>query len=241
MMMWTVFWLFMVFTGSALAEEDGLLVSCNRADIECLSKSTTTFLGRTYQGDARYGFVPIDPVNIPSRNVEFDDSVGIIYKYKNVIVKGLKHQTISDFKMDTTAKSVVLTTKADLDIVADVTVEFPKKAKSFTGSVTGKGSVLGTATYNYELNTNDKGVRHFEVGPETITCQVVTIPVTQTNPELAQALLQDDDFNTLSKQKIEELRAKAFCELVRESYKSVIHNIRTAAKLLPASSFFKDI
>lgn len=73
-------------------------MACSRADIECLSKSTTTFLGRTYQGDDRYGFVPIDPVNIPSKNVEFEDVVDIIYKYKNVVLKGLKHQTISNFE-----------------------------------------------------------------------------------------------------------------------------------------------
>lgn len=42
--------------------------------------------------------------------------------------------------MDIDAKSVVLTTKADVDISADVTVDFPKKSKSFAGSVTGKGS-----------------------------------------------------------------------------------------------------
>lgn len=45
-----------------------------------------------------------------------------------------------------------------------------------------------TATYNYDLKTNEKGVRHFEVLPETITCKQVGNPTVSFSDDLVQAL-----------------------------------------------------
>lgn len=55
---------------------------------------------------------------------------------------------------------------------------------------------LGTANYNYDFKTDDKGVTHFAVSPETITCQPIGTAEVKLNPELLQALKTSKSFFT---------------------------------------------
>ncbi|XP_063362599.1 juvenile hormone-binding protein-like [Cydia amplana] len=230
----------LMFSGSVLSSDESIAVPCSINDIDCLSESTEKFLEKTHKGISAWNIVALDPLVIPSFDIVFDNE-GLIYKHQNLTVTGLRNQKISDFKMDTKAKSVVLTTKADLDIATDVDVIFSKSSKTLSGHYKSHASVLGTATYKYELKTDEKGVTHFHVGPETITCKVVDAPSVELNPEFQQILSNDADAKAFSQEKKNELREKGFCKITEKAYTYVVHNIREAAKAVPSSAFFTNI
>ncbi|XP_063535013.1 juvenile hormone-binding protein-like isoform X2 [Cydia strobilella] len=230
----------LMFFGSVLSTDESIAVPCSINDIDCLGKSLEKFLEKTHKGIPAWNIVAIDPLVIPSFDVVFDNE-GLIFKYKNLTVTGLRNQQLTGFKMDTNAKAVVLTTKADLDIVTDIDVIFSKSSKTLSGHYKSHASVLGTATYKYDLKTDEKGVTHFQVGPETITCKVVDAPRVELNPEFQQTLSNDADAKAFSQEKKHELREKAFCKITEKAYTYVVHNIREAAKAIPSTAFFTNI
>ncbi|XP_061714298.1 juvenile hormone-binding protein-like [Cydia pomonella] len=230
----------LMFFGSVLSSDESITVACSTNDIDCLSKSTEKFLEKTHKGIPAWNIVTLDPLVISSYDFALDEE-GLIYKYKNLTVTGLRNQQISDFKMDTKARSVVLTTKADLDVVTDVDVILTKPSKTLSGHYKIHASVLGTATYQYELKTDEKGVTHFHVGPETITCKVVDAPRVELSHEFQQTLSNDADAKTYNEEKRAELRKKTFCKIAEKVYTYVVHNIREAAKAVPSSAFFTNI
>ncbi|XP_045769182.1 juvenile hormone-binding protein-like [Maniola jurtina] len=233
--------LLLLYSTCVLSDE-GLLTPCKVDDTACLSKTTQQFLEKTSQGIPEYDIKAIDPLIIDNLDIEIGDDLQTVLHYKNLTITGLKNQQFSDMKMDTNAKSVVLQTRADLNIVGDVTVELGKMQKSFSGTYTLKGTALGTSSYGYSFRTDDKGVEHYEVGPETISCQTVNEPEVTLGPELRQAIDQDEILKEKKEKfKRKELQKLVFCKMVEKAYVTVVHNIRAAAKILPKSAFLEGV
>ncbi|XP_047531247.1 juvenile hormone-binding protein-like [Vanessa atalanta] len=236
--------LVLLFATSVLCDGGSLLIACEMDDTECLSKTTQQFLEKTCKGIPEYDIKPIDPLFVPSLDIKLSDKAETILHYKNLTITGLKNQKFSDFKMNTKDKSVVLQTRADLIIVGDVTIELSKVSKSFNGAYTIKGTALGTAKYGYDFKVDDKGVEHYEVGPETLTCQAVNEPEVTLSPELSRALEDDKDLKERKQRynaRRKEIQQNVFCKMVENAYVTVVHNIRAAAKILPKSAFLKGV
>ncbi|XP_072932634.1 juvenile hormone-binding protein-like [Epargyreus clarus] len=224
----------------SLVRGDSLLTPCRTDDVDCLTKTTSQFLSNTCKGIPEYDIRAIDPLHISSTDYKVPDGSGLIFHFKNLEVTGLKDQTFSDFKMDTKKQDVVLTTNANINVVGDVTMERGKKSKTFSGTFSLSGSVAGTATYNYSFNVDDKGVKHYIVGPEEITCQALGENVLTIAPELQQALDADPEIKVIreqNKDRIRMLRNESLCHITRKAYVTLIHNLRAAAKLLPTTDF----
>ncbi|CAH2238390.1 juvenile hormone-binding protein-like [Pararge aegeria] len=234
--------LLLFYSASVLTDGGSLLTPCKVDDTECLSKTTQQFLEKTCQGIPEYDIKPIDPLFIPDLDIVVGDDLETKLHYKNLTITGLKNQQFSDMKMDTEAKSVVLQTRADLNIIGTVIVELSKIHKSITGSYTLKGTALGTSRYGYGFRTDDKGIEHYEVGPETISCQTVNEPEVTLGPELREAIEQDDSLKEKKENfKKKELQKLVFCKMVEKAYVTVVHNIRAAAKILPKSAFLDGV
>ncbi|KAJ0183229.1 hypothetical protein K1T71_001205 [Dendrolimus kikuchii] len=236
--------LLLLLTVKSVICEDSLLQPCQRSDITCLSQATEQFLEKTHKGIKEYDIRPIDPLLIKSLTLVADKDMGLSFYFTNLTVRGLKNQTISDFQMDVTTKSVVLKTKADLYIVGNIVIELSKQSKSFNGVYTTQASVIGSASYNYDLKKDAQGVEHFDVGPETITCEVIAEPKATLSKELSQALLNDaiamENMSKYEANKV-QIHRETVCEIAKLAYIDVIHNIRASAKILPKSAFFIDI
>ncbi|XP_063534909.1 juvenile hormone-binding protein-like [Cydia strobilella] len=101
--------------------------------------------------------------------------------------------------------------------------------------------VLATATYKYDLKTDEKGVTHSHVGPETLTCKLVDHPSNELDPEFQQTLSNDADAKTYNEEKVAELKEKSFCKIAEKAYTYFMQNIREAAKEVPSSDFFTNI
>lgn len=59
-------------------------------------------------------------------------------------------------------------------------------------------AALGTAKYSYDFKVDDKGVEHYEVGPETLSCQAVNEPEITISSELRQALEDGNELMTIN-------------------------------------------
>ncbi|XP_030022745.2 juvenile hormone-binding protein [Manduca sexta] len=236
--------LFLLFAKCVLSDQGALFEPCSTQDIACLSRATQQFLEKACRGVPEYDIRPIDPLIIPSLDVAAYDDIGLIFHFKNLNVTGLKNQKISDFRMDTTRKSVLLKTQADLNLVADVVIELSKQSKSFAGVMNIQASIIGGAKYSYDLQDDSKGVKHFEVGQETISCESIGEPAVNLNPELADALLKDPDTTHYRKDYEAHrvsIRQRSLCKIVELCYIDVVHNIRAVAKILPSTAFFTDV
>nr|AFG17055.1 juvenile hormone binding protein [Omphisa fuscidentalis] len=228
---------------SALSEGDSLLQPCKIKDMDCLSSTTQNFLEKTCAGIPDLNIKAIDPLVIPELAYVVPQS-DFVFNFKNLTITGLKNQKISDFKMDREAKSVVLQTRVDANIVADLTIEIKSLSKSFLGTYYAKTTVLGTSRYNYELIPNKDGVEYFEVGPETITCEALGSPEVTLDSKLTQNIATDPD--TISRKdnyykRAVELRKNLMSIILGKAYVTVIHNIRAAARVFPKTAFFIDI
>lgn len=234
--------LIFVFFTSALCDE-ALLDPCEYKDVECLRRATHKFLDKTAAGIPEFSIMPVDPIYI--QHVEYaDPGSDIVMHFMKITVTGLKKQNVTDFQMDTTAKTVVLQSKIEANIVSDLTVELKGPAKFLSGTYSAKTVTLGTAKYNYELKPNDKGVDFFDVGPETITCESVGEPEVTLDPSFAETISKDPDAAARRADYLKratEIRQKAVCKIIAVAYGTVISNLRAAAKVLPKSAFFKDI
>ncbi|CAK1585327.1 unnamed protein product [Parnassius mnemosyne] len=236
--------LLLVLSTSAFSDEDSLLRSCEIKDIECLSKSTEQFLEKTCKGIPEYDIRAIDPLEIPSLVHKLTDDGSISLHFKNLRITGLKNQKISDFQMDKATKSVLLKLNVDLNIVGEITIESSKMSKPFSGMYSAKATTLATANYEYDLTTDSKGVQHFKVLPERISCEIVGEPEVSISDDLLQSLQKEEsskEWQSKNIKKQKEFREKTICKLVEKAYVTVVHNIRAAAKFLPANAFFKDI
>ncbi|XP_068633845.1 juvenile hormone-binding protein-like [Battus philenor] len=240
------FEVFLLLSFSTVALSDGgeLLRSCKIKDIECLSKSTEQFLEKTCKGIPSADIRPIDPLVIPSLNYVVPEFGDVSIEYNNLNISGLRNQKISDFQMDKETKSAELKVDVDLNIVGEITINVPSKSKSFSGSYSAKAAALATANYNYDLKVNEKGVRHFEVLPEKISCSIIGKPEVSLNGELIHALRSDENF-MVWREKFEkgreEFQKKVICKMIEKAFVTVVHNLRAAAKFLPAEDFFQDI
>ncbi|KAJ8716593.1 hypothetical protein PYW07_003220 [Mythimna separata] len=216
---------------------------CYKDDIKCLSKATEDFLEKTYNGVAETQIKPFDPLIIPELNVVVDQAMGLTFDFKNINITGLKNQQISDFQMDTSKKSVLLKTRAVLNIVADLKIKFTNKNKEFTGTYTASTTALGASQYSYTL-TKKGDNEFFDVGPETNTCEIIGEPVVTISDNLASALENDSDAQAMKpdyEDNKTSLRKKTLCQIVETAYITVIHNIRAVAQIFPKSAFFIDI
>ncbi|OWR52356.1 juvenile hormone-binding protein-like [Danaus plexippus] len=234
--------LLLFFFASAFSGGADLLTPCDVHDTDCLSKTTQEFLEKTSAGIPNYNIKRLDPLVIPKLEIKLSEKSEPVLHFKDLTVTGLKGQQFSGFKMDTTAKTVELQTKADLDIVGEITLEMKKK--SYTGSYAAKGTALGTAKYDYAFKTDDKGVEHYEIGTETNECQTLIDPQVTYDQELIQALEKDTDLQGRKQRYYanqKDIEQRIFCEIVSHAYKTVVHNIRAAAKILPKSAFLKGV
>ncbi|XP_050679003.1 juvenile hormone-binding protein-like isoform X2 [Leptidea sinapis] len=234
--------LIILFVSSGVLCDGGsLLTPCGRDDPDCLQKSTAKFLENTANGLPAYDIRRIDPLSIPSLDYDLDN--GLILHYKNLTVKGLKDQELSQFRIDINEKGVKFQTKANLTAEGEIVIEINKTGRSFSGPFSIKGIALGTMRYGYGISTDDKGVQHFVVGPETISCQAVGEPDVQLNSELKKAIAEGTEVNKGEdyKTKCLEMRQKILCSIVDEAYVSVVHNIRASAKILPKEAFLTGV
>ncbi|CAK1555363.1 unnamed protein product [Leptosia nina] len=229
---------------TVLCEEEAFLTPCDITDTECLRKSTQKFLAKTAAGVPDYDIRAIDPMVLPSLDHLVNEEYGVWNHLKNLNIVGLKNQDLSKFSLDTKTKAVELQTKVDLSINGDITVEGKKSGKSFPGSISIKGSALGTAKYNYDFKTDDKGVTHFEVSPETITCEPIGEAEIKLDPELLRELKKDPEIQA-EREKIKSEATdngnRLLCAIVEKAYVTVVHNIRASAKILPKDAFLKGV
>ncbi|NP_001037074.2 hemolymph juvenile hormone binding protein precursor [Bombyx mori] len=232
-----------VFARYVASDGDALLKPCKLGDMQCLSSATEQFLEKTSKGIPQYDIWPIDPLVVTSLDVIAPNDAGVVIRFKNLNITGLKNQQISDFQMDTKAKTVLLKTKADLHIVGDIVIELTEQSKSFTGLYTADTNVIGAVRYGYNLKNDDNGVQHFEVQPETFTCESIGEPKVTLSSDLSSALEKDSGNNSLEPdmEPLKTLRQAAICKIAEACYISVVHNIRASAKILPASSFFENL
>ncbi|CAH0399760.1 unnamed protein product [Chilo suppressalis] len=236
------FLLVFVFFKCAFCEE-ALLHPCNPSDMECLNKATESFMSKTSVGIPEYGIKRLEPMEL--KHVEYADPASdLIFHFKNITITGLKDQKISDFKMDTTAKSVVLQTRMDLNFASDLTIEMKEATKLLSGTYKAKATTLMTTKYTYNLKPNSEGVEFFEVGPETITCQAIGVPEVTLDPQFTDTIANDPDAVARRadyEKRSTEIRQKSLCVIAAEAYGTVVGNIRAAAKVLPKTAFFKDM
>uniref|UniRef100_A0A2A4J409 Juvenile hormone binding protein n=1 Tax=Heliothis virescens TaxID=7102 RepID=A0A2A4J409_HELVI len=235
--------LLLAFASCVLSEGGVFFNPCYKSDIKCLSNATETFLEKTCNGYPNTEIKAIDPLVIPELKVVVDESMGLVFDFKNINIVGLKNQQISDFKMDTDKKSVVLKTKAILNIVADLKIEFTKQNKVFNGPYIAKTTALGSSQYGYSFTKKDDK-EYFVVGSEKNACEIIGEPDVEIGEELQKALLNDADAKAMKPDyeanKV-TLRKKTLCHIVEAAYVTVIHNIRAVAKLFPKEAFFLDI
>ncbi|KAJ8723373.1 hypothetical protein PYW08_003285 [Mythimna loreyi] len=236
--------LLLTFACCALSKEEKRLFDpCYKDDIECLSKATESFLEKSYNGIPNTGIKPFDPLIIPELSVVVDEEMGLIFDFKNISVTGLKNQKISDFQMDTNKKSVVLKTRAVLNIVGDLKITFTKNNKEFTGTYTASTTALGTSQYGYSL-TKKNGAEYFDVGPETNTCEILEEPVVTISDVLQNTLENDSDAQGMKadyETNKSSLRKKTLCKIVETAYVTIVQNLRVVGQLFPKSDFFVNI
>ncbi|CAH0587010.1 unnamed protein product [Chrysodeixis includens] len=227
---------------SVIAVEGKIFNPCNKDDIPCLSAATEAFLEKTHNGVPDSNIKAIDPFIIPELDVIVDEEMGLFFTFTNVNVTGLKRLQILDYKMDTDKKSVVLKTKADVNIVADLNIKFTKKNnKSFNGLYQATTTAAGTSNYGYSLVKKQDNEIYFEVGPETNNCDIFDEPEVTLGDELLNALNNDQDARQLKtpyEQNKVSLRKRTLCKIVDSAYVVVINNLRTLATTLPAKNFF---
>ncbi|PZC76680.1 hypothetical protein B5X24_HaOG204363 [Helicoverpa armigera] len=233
----------LAFASCVLSEGGTLFNPCSKNDIKCLSGATESFLEKTSNGFPDYKIKAIDPLIIPELKVVVDEGLGLVFDFKNINITGLKKQQISDFKMDTDKKSVVLKTKAVLNIVGDVKIEFAKQNKVFNGAYTASTTAIGSSQYGYSFKKKDDK-DYFVVGPEVNTCEIIGEPNVDIGDDLQKALNNDSDAQALKPgyetNKV-ALRKKTLCHIVEAAYVTVIHNIRAIADIFPKEAFFTDI
>ncbi|KAH9630149.1 hypothetical protein HF086_004855 [Spodoptera exigua] len=213
--------LVLAFAGCVLSEFGAPFEPCDKDDIKCLSAATESFLEKTCHGLPDYDIKAIDPLIIPELKYEVDPDMGLYFEFKNLNVTGLKNQQISDFRMDTDKKSVVLKTKATFNIVA----------------------ALGNSKYGYSL-VQKGDLEYFEVGPETNSCEILGEPDIKLDSNLQNVIDQDADARALKpsfETKKVTLRKNTLCRVVETAYITVIHNIRASAKIYPCRAFFNKM
>ncbi|XP_063537870.1 juvenile hormone-binding protein-like [Cydia strobilella] len=223
-----------LLSAALINNPEPLLVPCNVGDLECLKRSTELFLRQTYKGIPALNILPIDPLSIPALDVPFQGD-NLVYLNKNITVTGLGPQKLEALKMDLRTGSVVLTTSADVNIHGDINQVFRNLGRTVAGHFWTYGRVLCTASYSYNLQRDGMGVEHYVVGPETTSCELVDTPVVSFSSQLAETC--NDAF---CPEGIKQLWKTNFCKIVEKAYVTVVHNIRAAAKVLPATAFFKN-
>lgn len=77
---------------------DALLKPCKLGDMQCLSSATEQFLEKTSKGIPQYDIWPIDPLVVTSLDVIAPNDAGVVIRFKNLNITGLKNQQISDFQ-----------------------------------------------------------------------------------------------------------------------------------------------
>ncbi|XP_060801456.1 juvenile hormone-binding protein [Amyelois transitella] len=216
---------------------------CLATDIDCLSKTTQTFLDNTSGGIPQFDIRTLDPITIPHLDVT-PEGVGVTFHLKNIVVQGFKDQKISSFKLDKDSKAVSLKTKVNVTFNSDITVELHKLSKSYSGKLDAQAYAEGHAQYTYVFKTDDKGVEHYEVGPETNSCELLGDPKFTLSPDLVSALEADAEYQAEKAKHsgiVSKTREAIICEVVKTVYVTAIHNIRASARILPKSAFFKDV
>ncbi|XP_035450590.1 juvenile hormone-binding protein-like [Spodoptera frugiperda] len=235
--------LVLAFAGCVLSEFGAPFEPCDKDDIKCLSAATESFLEKTCNGIPDYDIKAIDPLIIPELKYEVDPDMGLLFEFKNINVTGLKNQQISDFRMDTDKKSVLLKTKAVLNIVGDVKISLTKNNKVFNGVYSASYTALGNSKYGYSL-VQKGDLEYFEVGPEVNSCEIIGEPVISLDSSLQNAIDQDADARALKpsfETKKDTLRKNTLCRIVESAYITVIHNLRSSAKIYPCRAFFNGM
>ncbi|XP_026748860.2 juvenile hormone-binding protein [Galleria mellonella] len=216
---------------------------CDVSDIECISKATQVFLDNTYQGIPEYNIKKLDPITIPSLEKSIE-KINLNVRYNNLKVTGFKNQKISHFTLVRDTKAVNFKTKVNFTAEGELVIELPKSSKTYTGEVTIEASAEGGAAYSYSVKTDDKGVEHYEAGPETISCEIFGEPTLSVSSTLEDALKLDSDFKKIFTEygkQLTEGRKQTACRIVETVYAVSVHNIRAAARILPKSAYFKNV
>ncbi|XP_047998509.1 juvenile hormone-binding protein-like [Leguminivora glycinivorella] len=214
----------------ATSSSESLLISCYVGDIECMKKSTETFLKHTRGGIPAANILPNDPIHISAVDAPFEVD-DLVYLNKNVTVSGMANQRLEDLQMNLGTGSVVLTTSGDVSIDGDMVQVFRIVGKSVAGRFRAYGRVLCTASYSYSFNRDGMGVEHYVVGPETNSCDLISSPVLSFISSCNAKFCPVDR---------KDLWKKNASKIVEQAYAVLIHNIRAAAKVLPATAFFKN-
>ncbi|XP_026318872.1 juvenile hormone-binding protein-like [Hyposmocoma kahamanoa] len=231
----------LLFLVQCAFSEDSLIKPCPVEDIQCLSETTEKFLDRVASGIPDLDIKAIDPIIIDM--VCSKGMADLMVHFKNANVTGLRKQKISDFKMDTAAKSVVLSVNVDVNIASNVELEFEKTKKIYSGTYSATGKAALTAVYNYEVKANDKGVEHFEVGPETITCDIKDLDAVASE-EITNGIVNDRHAKKIydeNRADVENIKKRNACDILKTAFAVVIHNLRTIAKLYPKTAFFTNV
>ncbi|XP_059057428.1 juvenile hormone-binding protein-like [Achroia grisella] len=216
---------------------------CEVSDIDCVSKATQAFFYNTSDGIPEYDIKKLDPIVIPSLEKTIE-KLNLNVHYKNVKVTGFKNQQITHFELERETKAVQFKTKVNFTAEGELTIELPKISKSFAGTITIDASAEGGAAYSYTVKTDDKGVEHYEAGPETLSCTVLGEPTIELSSDLKAALEKDADVQKLLADYTKhapESNKVTVCNIVKTVYAVSIHNIRAAAKVLPKSAYFKNV
>lgn len=222
---------------------DALFDPCSTDDLKCLSSATETFMSKTYGGVPEWGIKPVDPLIISSLHIDTDKVMGLEFHFTNLSITGMKKVKITDFKIDMIEHTALLQMKADVTITGNINILLSRFNKSFNGDYTAKTSVIGTSKYPTTLkkvNSTD----YFVVGPEKTKCHIPENPEVTLGTELQTALDKDPDALNMKPEwesRQVDLRKLMLCEMAQEVFRTIIHNIRASAEILPKNAFFNNI
>ncbi|XP_026319225.1 juvenile hormone-binding protein-like [Hyposmocoma kahamanoa] len=129
--------LFLVHCVRCAPAEDFQTRPCAVDDFQCINESFEAFMTKTASGIPALDVKANDPLMLDS--VVSNVFEGVVVHFKNVTVTGLSKQKLTEYKMDTLAKSIVFTVTSDISTASDVEVEYEETKKKFTGTHTGSG------------------------------------------------------------------------------------------------------
>ncbi|RVE54622.1 hypothetical protein evm_000743 [Chilo suppressalis] len=219
---------------------DALFDACSHSDIECLQKAVASFFNKTSCGIHELGIKQVDPLIF--YDVEYvDPGSDIVVCFLRTEIEGLKDMKLNHLQMDTDTKSEVFQTRFDVNIETFLTVELKEADKYVSGTFKAKATGLATAKFSYEMKPNSAGVEHFDIGPETFTCEEIEVTQIILDQHFADVIANYPAGRVNYQRRAEIIRKPAICTFIEKAYRIVISNIRAATIAFPKTAFFTDL
>ncbi|XP_013193625.1 juvenile hormone-binding protein-like [Amyelois transitella] len=192
----------------------------------CRKASLQGFFKDFSSGDNDKDIKPMDPMILGEVDVP-EESLDIMFHYKNFKVTGLKDVVVTEFSKHKDENVAHFSLKFDYVADGPLDVEFLKKDKILSGSVHYEAGV--TATVSYPFSKIENGKYAPKTGKETVTCESTHVTST-INDELRNSLEHDpvgsavkDEYTKIH----HEHQAKVVCATAKAIFKVILENIYT--------------